>query len=336
VISAVTENAFATRRQGDWARLEQLTHRFTMKGYKGLAVSELVSFAPLYRDACADLAAAQAARYSAPLVDYLQGLTATAHTVLYGAHAREGRGLRGEAFRSAVYAFPRAVRAHKWAMLLSAALFLVPFALGTVLALRDPNLAFKLVPESTLRPLTEAYAKGFGEGRAAGEGALMGGFYVNNNVGIALRCFALGIFGGLGSAFYLVSNGLSIGAVLGYVSSQGAGGNILTFMVGHGAFELTAIILAGGAGLCLGWSLVRPGDRTRAASLQAAGKDVAVIVFGAAVMLLIAAGIEAFWSGSSVPSPVKHGVAAALWCIVAAYLLFAGRGVAAKADATWT
>ena len=54
----------------------------------------------------------------------------------------------------------------------------------------------------------------------------MAGFYVYNNVGIALRCFALGIFGGLGSAFYLVQNGLSIGAILGYVASQGAGENI--------------------------------------------------------------------------------------------------------------
>ena len=60
----------------------------------------------------------------------------------------------------------------------------------------------------------------------------------------ALRCFALGIFGGLGSAFYLVQNGLSIGAILGYVASQGAGENILVFIVGHGSLELGAIVLA--------------------------------------------------------------------------------------------
>jgi uncharacterized membrane protein SpoIIM required for sporulation len=178
--------------------------------------------------------------------------------------------------------------------------------------------------------LTEAYTKGFGEGRAAGEGVAMAGFYVNNNVTIALRCFALGIFGGLGSAFYLIDNGLSIGAVLGYVSSQGAGANILTFMVGHGSLELTAIVLAGSAGLSLGWSVVSPGDRTRAASLQAAGRDVAVIAFGAAAMLLLAAAIEAFWSGSSVPSPVKRGVGATLWTVVLVYLALFGRGAKKK------
>lgn len=335
MISTVTESAFASRRQAEWARLEQLSHRVALKGLRALVPPEIVSIAPLYRDACADLAAAQAARYSAPLVEYLQDLTATAHTVLYGAERdRGGVDFRAGGLRALLEAFPRAVRTHYPAVLLSAAFFFVPFALGALAAFHDPGFAFRIVPEGTLRPLTEAYTKGFGEGRAAGEGVAMAGFYVNNNVTIALRCFALGIFGGLGSAFYLIDNGLSIGAVLGYVSSQGAGANILTFMVGHGSLELTAIVLAGSAGLSLGWSVVSPGNRTRVASLQAAGRDVAVIAFGAAAMLLLAAGIEAFWSGSSVASSVKRGVGAALWTIVLVYLALFGR-VAKKKTKRW-
>lgn len=325
MISTVTEAAFAARRQADWARLEQLVHLVSMKGHRALSRADVVGIPPLYSDACADLASARAARYSAPLVDYLENLTAVGHTVLYGAVPRGAAASRTAGLRAALEAFPRAVRARRGAMLLSALLFLGPFVVGAIVAFRNPDFAFRIVPESTLRPLSEAYAKGFDAGRAAGEGALMAGFYVNNNVGIALRCFALGVFGGLGSAFYLVDNGLSIGAVLGYVSSQGAGANILTFIVGHGSLELTAIVLAGGAGLSLGWSIVSPGDKTRAASLQSAGRDVATIAFGAAVMLLMAAGIEAFWSGSSIPSVIKRGVGAALWCIVLSYLSFVGR-----------
>jgi uncharacterized membrane protein SpoIIM required for sporulation len=338
MISAVTESAFASRRQGDWSRLEQLAHRFSLKGYRGFTTPDIVLIAPLYRDVCADLAAAQAARYSAPLVEYLQNLAATTHTILYGVRAGEGRATRAEgggSFAAALTAFPRAVRSHYRAMLLSAALFLFPFAVGSLVAFYNPDFAFRIVPEDTLRPLTEAYLKGFDGGRAAGEGATMAGFYVNNNVGIALRCFALGIFGGLGSAFYLFDNGLSIGAVLGYVASQGAGANILTFIVGHGSFELTAIVLAGGAGLSLGWSVVSPGTKTRAASLQATGKDVAVIAFGAAAMLLLAAAIEAFWSGSSIPSDVKRGVGGVLWALVLSYLVFVGRENK-KAVRSWT
>jgi uncharacterized membrane protein SpoIIM required for sporulation len=323
-VSAVTEAAFVHRRQKDWNELESLVWRTGREGLKKLPADQIARVSPLYRDLCADLSWAQAARYTAPLVDYLGGLTAAAHTLLYGPFARTRRA------RTSIWdtlgAFPRAVRAHWRAVLLATFLFFVPFAAGTIAALYDPSFAFRIVPEAMLRPLTEAYAKGFDAGRGAGDDAAMAGFYVNNNVGIALRCFALGIFGGLGSAFYLVFNGLAIGAVLGYVASQGAGANILTFIVGHGSLELGAIVLSGGAGLALGWSIIAPGEKTRLASLQGVARDVLVIVCGAAVMLLGAAAIEGFWSGSSMPAPVKRVVGAALFFLVIGFLLFGGRG----------
>jgi len=136
----------------------------------------------------------------------------------------------------------------------------------------------------------------------------------------------MGIFGGIGSAFYLLETGLAIGAIVGYVASQGAGQNILTFIMGHGSLELGAIVIAGGAGLSLGWSIIAPGDKKRVASLQAMGRDVVVIVSGAAVMLFMAAAIEAFWSGSSIPSIAKRGVGIVLFVLVLAYMILVGRG----------
>lgn len=328
----VREAAFVERRRSEWDELEQLVHKANHKGSKKLFPQEVARLSPLYRDVAADLSRAQAARYSAPLVEYLQGLAAAAHTVLYGRPSRSMARRLGARTSSVLAAFPRAVRRRWIAMLLAAGLFFIPFAVGVIATLHDPSFAFKVVPEAMLRPLTEAYAKGFADGRSAGESTLMTGFYVNNNVGIALRCFALGVFGGIGSAFYLLHNGLSIGAVLGYVGSQGAGKNILTFIVGHGSFELGAIVLAGGAGLSLGWSIVAPGEKTRVASLQAVASDVVVIVSGAAVMLFIAAMIEGFWSGSAVSDDVKRSVGLAFFILVMLYLLLAGR-VRAPANA---
>ncbi|MCA9588571.1 MAG: stage II sporulation protein M [Myxococcales bacterium] len=325
--SALSEQAFAERRATDWEALADLASRASRSPRK-LSAGDVERLSPLYRNVCADLAYAQSAHYSAPLADYLRDLTAAAHAALYGRTKRRGR---GEVLRVWMGAFPRAVRRHHRVMWLAAALFFGSFALGFALALRDPTFAFRVVPEGMLRPLAEAYARGFGEGREAGEGALMAGFYVNNNVGIALRCFAVGIFGGLPTAFYLVHNGLSIGATLGYVAAQGAGFNVLTFVVGHGSLELGAIVLAGGAGMALGWSVVAPGELTRAASLQRAARDVVVIVFGAAVMLVFAAGLEAFWSASSLPAVVKLSVGAALFVLVALYLTLAGRGEEGRA-----
>jgi uncharacterized membrane protein SpoIIM required for sporulation len=330
----VTERAFTERRERDWSSLDATIRLIETRGIKRTSPEALAALSPLYRDICADLARAKAARYSAPLVDYLTGLVAHAHTVMYGAHARSHRShatdtaralLANMTARDAFAAFPRAVRRRWRSMLLAFALFFVPFAFGALAAYYQPEFAFRVVPESMLKPLTEAYQKGF-NGRGAGDDALMAGFYVNNNVGIALRCFALGIFGGLGSAFYLVQNGLATGAMLGYISSQGAGANILTFIVGHSTFELGAIVIAGGAGLSMGWSIVAPGPRTRLESLRAAASELAIIVAGAAVMLLFAAAIEGFWSASSIPSIVKRGVGITNFLLVLGYILFVGRG----------
>src|SRR5262249_59601085 len=104
-------------------------------------------------------------------------------------------------------------------------------------------------PEAMLRGMQEAYSEGFKKGRSGGENTLMAGFYVYNNVGIAFRCFATGILLGLGSVFFLIYNGLVIGTVLGFVVQAGSGRNILTFVCGHSPFELTAIVIAGAAGL---------------------------------------------------------------------------------------
>jgi uncharacterized membrane protein SpoIIM required for sporulation len=330
-VSRVAEPAFVARRRADWDELDRLARELRARGPKSLAAAQLARVGPLHRDVCGDLAHAQSARYSAPLVDRLRLLTADGHAALYGLRPR-GRGLRGALFGSGadgsgglVHAFPRAVRRHAGAMALAAALFFVPLILGALVVLRDPTFAFRIVPESMLKPLAEHYAQGFSGGRSADEGALMAGFYVNNNVGIALRCFALGIFGGLGSAFYLVFNGLAIGAIFGYVASTGAGDNIATFVIGHGSLELGAIVLSGGAGLALGWSIVAPGDRTRLASLQAVGRDVVAIVGGAAVMLVMAAAIEGFWSGSSIGALTKRIVGGGLFLLVVAYLALVGR-----------
>ena len=75
----------------------------------------------------------------------------------------------------------------------------------------------------------------------------------------------------------------------------------------------------------LGWSVIAPGDKTRLASLEAAGKDAVVLVSGAAVMLFMAAAIEGFWSASAMPSAVKRITGAVMFLLVVLFLAFVGR-----------
>jgi uncharacterized membrane protein SpoIIM required for sporulation len=129
----------------------------------------------------------------------------------------------------------------------------------------------------------------------------------------------------LGSVFFLVYNGLVTGVVAGLVDQAGHGRNLLTFISGHGAFELTAIVISGAAGMVMGYALVATNGLTRFASLARHARDLAHLVLGVAVMLLCAAGIEGFWSPSSVPGSIKLLVAGGLWLVVLSYLTFAGR-----------
>jgi uncharacterized membrane protein SpoIIM required for sporulation len=328
-----TEAAFVAERKTAWDKLDGIVLEVQRRGVRKLGAADVAALPALYLEICADLSRAQAATYGEALVDYLQGLTAAAHAIMYGGHAKAGWG-GGAVARRAVAAvlesFPQAVRRHRGAMLVSFLLFFVPLFGGLFATLADPSFATRVAPESMLRPLVHAYREGFDAGRGAGMDAAMAGFYVNNNVGIALRCFATGLAFGAGSAFYLVQNGLATGAIAGYVTAHGAGGNIFTFIVSHGSLELGAIVLAGGAGLAIGWSLVVPGGRTRLGSLQATARSVTPIVLGAATMLFMAAAVEGFWSASVVPAAAKRTAGAVVFVLLVAYFVFAGRPIRAR------
>jgi uncharacterized membrane protein SpoIIM required for sporulation len=188
----------------------------------------------------------------------------------------------------------------------------------------EPSLAGAVLPKTMLDGAAEAYAEAL-EGRSGGMDAAMSGFYVHNNVGIAFQCFGTGILFGIGSLFFLLYNGIVIGITIGWVIAQGHGGNILSFVCGHGPFELTGICLSGAAGLRMGYALVRTEGRTRLGSLRAHAPAVGSIIGGAAMYLLLAAAIEGFWSPSGVVAPVKWTVAAVFTGLVILHLGWGGR-----------
>jgi uncharacterized membrane protein SpoIIM required for sporulation len=154
----------------------------------------------------------------------------------------------------------------------------------------------------------------------------MFGYYVYNNIGIAFRTFAGGVFAGGGSLLFLCFNAFYLGAVSAHVIGVGFSQPFFSFTSGHSALELTGIVLSAASGVQLGYALFVTKGRTRAASLRAAGKTALPLIAGSAFLLLLAATVEGFWSARGDIAPVVHyAVGATLWLCVAAYLLFAGR-----------
>jgi uncharacterized membrane protein SpoIIM required for sporulation len=325
----MTPLKFEALYQAEWQELERLLDvvlgrdRQKKKESKDELRGERI--AALYRRACEQLALARARSYPAYMLDRLERLTADAHQVIYQQRDFGVAAL----WRIVSRDFPRAVRADAVYVWIAAALLAVPtFVLG-LLVYFQPGLVLSVVDASSAAQFEQMYgaaAESIGRTREAGSDWTMFGFYIRNNIGIAFQCFASGLAFGLGSIFFLVYNGATFGAIAGYLAERGLGDAFFPFVATHGAFELTAIVLSGAAGLKLGHSLLAPGRRTRRQSLVHAARECVVVVYGLTAMLVVAAAVEAFWSSSAwVPSVVKYGVAAVCWAVVFAYLALQGR-----------
>ena len=339
----MNKQRFLTQRQPAWEQFEKLLAR--RQSWKSMSAEEIGTFSRLLRELAHDLAIIRSRDWGQSLVTYLNDLVARGHHSFY--RANPARWSRVVEFLARD--FPRMFRRNGGYFLVAAALFFVPLAATWTAVQTDPTVAMRLLPSEALAQYDQMYGSreskpdhadedgeatdkatektdesslepGFDESRAA-----MAGFYVQHNVGIALQCFARGLLLGIGTIHTLLFNGLTIGAVAGYVLAMGHSEKFLSFVVSHGSFELTAIAIAGAGGLVLGDALVHPGQRTRLEALRVRGLDAVQLAGGAAAMLVIAALIEAFWSPAPIPALWKYSVGTVLWLLVAVYLTLAGR-----------
>jgi len=289
------------------------------------ARADAARVAALYRSACEQLALARERAYPVSLVDRLEQLTERAHRQVYH---RSGVGL-GALARLFLVGIPQAVRAQRWPMLIALVVFALPLVGTAVGAAIEPGFALMLHDAQALREYERMYgndAESFGRVRGADTDFAMLGYYIANNIGIAFRTFASGLVFGIGSLFVLIFNGLYAGAIAGHLGARGLGANFYAFVVTHGAFELTAIVLAGGAGLALGAALLAPGRRTRVQALRDSALAVVPVMYGAFALLVVAAVVEAFWSSARwIPHEVKYGVGGLCWALVLGWLLLQGR-----------
>ena len=276
-----------------------------------------------YRRLTQQLGLARRRGYSPQLVDRLQALVQRGHDVMY--RPAPPRWRRSVEFLLAD--FPRLVRAERGAMAAGLLMFALPLVLSFVAVQVRPELIHTLFEPVQLAQMEAMYDPAASKlGRDSGEDLQMFGFYVMNNVSIGLRSFASGLLAGIGPVLVLGMNGVMIGGMASHLQGVGLGDPFWRFVAGHGAFELTAIVIAGGAGLRLGLGVLAPGRRRRVDALVEGGRRGARLALGVFAMLVVAAFIEAFWSSIGwIPAAVKFGVGGALWLLVLLWLWRGGR-----------
>jgi uncharacterized membrane protein SpoIIM required for sporulation len=315
----MTERQFIRQREAAWAAWDGWMSGATAFGG---AASELPS---RYRALCLDLSLARDRGYSAPLQDALHQRVLVAHQRIYGERPR--RPVAWLAFFAG--GFPVLVRREWRFVLASAILLFVPLLAQLAIVQRAPEAVYLVLDPGRVGEAEAMYAPGaahLGRPRQASTEWMMWGFYVANNVRIDFQCFAGGVAFGLGAAFFLLYNGLVIGALAGHLTRIGYIETFWGFVAGHSALELMGATLSGAAGLMIGMALIAPGRSSRGAALVARGGTAVQMLAGAAVLTFLAAFVEAFWSPSrTVPVALKYAVGVGLWSLLAAYFMWVGR-----------
>jgi len=323
----VKERRYIAHRQAEWEAWDRwLAPR--RRVVDGVAAGDPIDAAGLphrFRRLCHDLALVRDRNYSAALADDLHRRVLAAHQRIYGAGKPEG----GAILRFVAGGFPVLVRS-EWRIVLAALLLFAAPLLAMLLAIQAwPDVAFLLLSPETVAEIENMYspsAPHLGRPRAASSEWAMWGFYIANNVRIDFQAFAGGIAFGLGTVFYLLYNGLYIGAVAGHLTQIGFVSTFWGFVAGHSAFELTGAVLSGAAGLKLGVALLAPGRLSRLAALKESGRIAVQLLYGAAALTFLAAFIEAFWSplrGVSLESKIAVGMG--FWLLTCTYLSLGGR-----------
>lgn len=291
-------------RRANWQALEKLCARLESSGGRKMAADTVARFAALYRSACADLALAEAYQLPADTVRYLHQLVGRAHNQLY-----RTRGFRWRSWaEELLFVLPRRLYRDN-CLRLAFAVFWGLFILSMALAYFSPQFANDVLGKEFIDSLEQMYAQPIGQGSSHPH-AFMAGYYVQHNAGIGLQCFAAGLLLGIGGLFATVSNAAILGAAFGYMATTSHSDNFFEFVTAHGPFELTAVVLAAGAGMRLGFSIVDTGGLSREASLRRAAREAVPAACLSITLFVLAAVIEGFVSPSALAYEAKAAVAA--------------------------
>jgi uncharacterized membrane protein SpoIIM required for sporulation len=306
-----------------WQELEDILARLTrVFGRSRATEAEIARFTQLYRAACANLALAESYKLPPGIIRYLNNLVGRAHNQLYCDQAIGWSALPRLLWEE----LPRRIFSDGsfWCGML---LFWVPFLACAWLAYQysDDGFAERIVGSGTLNRMEEMYSVSFGA-MTLEERMPMLGFYIINNAGIGLQCFAAGAFFMVTGILITLFNAIYLGAIFGHMATTDVSGNFYEFVVAHGPFELTAIAMASGAGLRIGFALIATGGYDRIGSMKRAAKHAFPIILFAVFLFCCAACIEAFISPNPLevlqmagidPVHFKRGI-----CVLTAAMLF--------------
>ena len=307
-------DAFVRLHSPEWERLGELTRRRRLTG------AEATELVDLYQRTATHLSMVRSAAPDPALVGSLTQLVAQARARVTGAHAPMWR----EVLTFFRVGFPVAVwRARYWWIAAGLGFTLVAVAVGAWVASTPAVQASLGTPEAIRQLVEEDFAAYYSSDAAAGFAAQVW----TNNAWVSALVLIAGAFFVLPAVYVLAQNAINVGIVGGLMVANGRGDVFFGLIAPHGLLELTAVFVAAGAGMRLGWQWFDPGPRPRSVALAQEGRAAVAIAMGLAVVLLVSGVIEGFVTPSPLPTWARIGIGAlALGAFLAYVGIYGSRG----------
>lgn len=321
----MTLGNFVRRNRPRWQRLEEMLGLMEQRSPSSRKRVFLQELSSAYRATAADLAFAQTHFRASTVLLFLHQLVARAHNQIY-----RSRGLSiAEAVHFLRREIPDAARRHLTAISWAALIFVTGIMLGLSAVQFDEQAAAVLVPTAILDSIYSGHMW-TGPIMSVLPAPVTSTLLVTNNLTVALLAFVGGLTFGVVSFWILFFNGVMLGMVFKLCAKYGLLGPLLGFVATHGFLEISAVILAGGAGFVMANALLRPGDYSRRDALSVQARAAVRLAVATVPALIVAGCLEAFVSPSTLPLAVKAAIGLALSGCFWLYLIGSARGKAAS------
>lgn len=304
---------FIKLHREEWSKLEQYI-AILSKGKRAISKKKLLEFDRLYQKAAQHLSYSQTYFPDEEVTYYINNLVAKSHNLLYKDQLTSGKQIRAFFSRKFV-----GLLLEQWKFVFVAMALFFAGGLASFLAvLDDPLHLYTVLPADVAQGVDP---ERLGEGHDAVDSSIMSAQIMTNNIQVAILAFASGITFGILTVYLLVYNGILIGALAALFLQHDMSYEFWAYIVPHGVIELTAIFIAGGAGLLMGYKLFVPGDYSRGYQLKRYGKRSVMLFLGTVPLFVIAGIIEGFITPAAISLEAKYAVSVITLIGIIAYIV---------------
>lgn len=307
---------YIQRNEPEWDHLVDLSKRGS-RSIKKLTDAEIDELIHLYQLVSAQLSHVRTTYEDPHLNARLSQILGEARAVIYRGRTHPLTAVA----KFFTVTFPAAVWHSRYFVLLSTAMFFVPALLLGFWLAGDPDSLERVVPADLQAEIAESQFADYYKSDSAQNFATS---VTLNNARVGLMAFAFGFIPMLGTGFVMVFNGANVGVMGAVMHSSGESAQFWGLILPHGLLEIAAILVAGGAGLRLSWTIIAPGDRTRLRALKEEGLRSISIVFGLVVCFIVAGFIEGFVTPSDLPTSLRIAVGVSALVLFTVYLVALG------------